>query len=211
VEKKNPIFDEIYRDYLAQVAEKDLTPAVDRLGIRVEGRDALVPFLGTTYRVSSDGITDDTGQRPIHSVSVVLSKYLLMCPETDPTGEDWVCFRDFKDSGPFAQGFEKNAERAVAKNFVNRVSELVQASKTLGGRPPNVELSYEVAMRFDSLPRVPIFLLFNDEDEEFPSQCSLLFESRAEHYLDMECLAIAGWLLADYLGKAAGISGETIM
>jgi dienelactone hydrolase len=54
-------------------------------------------------------------------------------------------------------------------------------------------------MRFDALPKIPILLLFNDADDEFPAQCLLLFERRAEKYLDMECLAILGWLLAGYL------------
>jgi len=47
----------------------------------------------------------------------------------------------------------------------------------------------------DALPRVPVILLFNDADDEFPAQSSVLFEQRAEKYLDPECLAMAGRLL----------------
>lgn len=46
-------------------------------------------------------------------------------------------------------------------------------------------------------------MLFNDGDDEFSARCLVLFERRAEKYLDMERLAIVGWLLADYLHKAA--------
>jgi hypothetical protein len=35
-------------------------------------------------------------------------------------------------------------------------------------------------------------MLFNDADEEFPATCCVLFESRAETYLDMECIAMLG-------------------
>jgi hypothetical protein len=35
-------------------------------------------------------------------------------------------------------------------------------------------------------------LLFNDKDDEFPAQCSVLFERRAQKFLDMECLAMVG-------------------
>ncbi|MGD8762104.1 MAG: DUF3786 domain-containing protein [Desulfobacteraceae bacterium] len=42
-------------------------------------------------------------------------------------------------------------------------------------------------------------LLFNDKDEEFPAQCSVLFERRTENYLDMECVAMVGMLLYNYL------------
>ena len=46
-------------------------------------------------------------------------------------------------------------------------------------------------------------MLFNDEDDEFSARCLVLFERRAERYLDMECLAIVGWLLSDYLHRVA--------
>jgi hypothetical protein len=49
------------------------------------------------------------------------------------------------------------------------------------------------------LPKVPVLLLFDDVDEEFPAQCKVLFERRAEHYLDPECLAIIGRLLNNFL------------
>jgi len=43
---------------------------------------------------------------------------------------------------------------------------------------------------------------FNDADNEFPAQSSVLFQLRAEKYLDPECLAMAGMLLVTYLKKA---------
>ena len=46
-------------------------------------------------------------------------------------------------------------------------------------------------------------MLCNDADEEFPARCRVLFERRAENYLDMECLAMVGMLLFEYLKPAA--------
>jgi hypothetical protein len=54
-------------------------------------------------------------------------------------------------------------------------------------------------MQFNALPKIPVLLLFNDADEEFPAQCAVLFERRAENFLDMECLAMVGMLLFEYL------------
>jgi hypothetical protein len=42
-------------------------------------------------------------------------------------------------------------------------------------------------------------LLFNDADKEFAAQCMVLFERGADKYLDMECLAMVGMLLFEYL------------
>jgi hypothetical protein len=36
-------------------------------------------------------------------------------------------------------------------------------------------------------------------DEDFPADCSLLFEKQAASYLDMECLAMIGMVLAQRL------------
>ena len=51
-------------------------------------------------------------------------------------------------------------------------------------------------------PKMPVLLLFNDADREFPAQCAVLFERRAENFLDMECLAMVGMLLFEYLKSA---------
>ncbi len=66
----------------------------------------------------------------------------------------------------------------------------------------NIEVNYDLSMQFDALPRVPVMLLFNDADDEFPAKSSVLFERRAEKYLDAECLAMVGRLLFTYLKKA---------
>jgi len=49
-----------------------------------------------------------------------------------------------------------------------------------------------------------LLLLFNDKDDEFPAQGSVLFEKRAEKFLDMECLAMVGMLFFEYLKAEAG-------
>jgi hypothetical protein len=60
---------------------------------------------------------------------------------------------------------------------------------------------WPIIFQADSIPKVPLLLLYNDADDEFPAHCSILFERRAEKYLDAECLAILGMLLSVYLRK----------
>jgi hypothetical protein len=49
------------------------------------------------------------------------------------------------------------------------------------------------------LPRVPIQLSFNDQDEAFPAQCTLLFRKSSEAYLTLKSMAVAGTWLAGKL------------
>ncbi|MBU1452396.1 MAG: DUF3786 domain-containing protein, partial [Proteobacteria bacterium] len=74
-----------------------------------------------------------------------------------------------------------------------------------GGKEHDAGLSYDLVMRLDSLPRIPLLLLFNDEEPPFPAQCSVLYCQDAPRYLDMECLAIMGITLSQRL--AAGLKG----
>ena len=62
--------------------------------------------------------------------------------------------------------------------------------------------SYDISLTFDFLPRIPVLLRFNDKDSEFPAQCAIMFPQSAETFLDMECMAIGGTLLAGTLTQS---------
>jgi hypothetical protein len=208
---KSSAFEETYKNYLGQLAGIDFAPRADILGMEIRDGEALVPLMGRTYRVSPKGVFDPFGKEPLHAVSILLCRYLLLCPEREPQGDNWVTYKDFKEATPFVDGFISNTGKALAKEFSNRIEELREASQKLGAGEADLELSYQIVYRFDILPKIPILLLFNDEDEEFPAQGALLFQQKAAGYLDMECLAILGWLLTDALIQATGRSIRTVM
>jgi len=199
---KTSIFEKTYKDYIAQVAEIDFKPIEEKLGVHAEGNDVTIPLFGKPHKVSESGITDPSGNQHSLDICVILCKYLLLCPDVHPTEKEWVSFRDLKDSGPLTTYFANDVERAIAVYFEGRLDEIKEASKTLEGYPPDIEVTYDLSMQFDALPQVPVILLFNDADEEFAAKSSVLFERRAEKYLDAECLAMVGRLLFTYLKKA---------
>lgn len=208
------VFKETLRYYLDQVnrmAPSAIRDAESILGVRKTGNGIIIPFFQRQYRVASDGVFDEDGRRPLFSVSVVLCRYLIMCPpHSVDDGAEWASYKDFLDAAPFAGAFDINTEKAIARNFSGRVGDLSRACQNLGGRDFGDGLAYDLAVVIRSLPRVPLYLLFNDADDEFPAQCRILFERRAELFLDMECLAILGWLLSDYLMQAFGKPHVTI-
>lgn len=200
---RSPVFEETYKKYLGQIAGIEFKSLEEKLGVKAEKDNVMIPFFGKSYMVSGKGIIDPSGKPPPLEVSVVLCKYIILCPDVKPKEDDWASYRDFKDSGPLTSYFANNVEQPIANYFTGRFSELEKSCKNLGGFPPAIELSYELSMQFNPLPRVPMLLLYNDADDEFPAHCSLLFERRAEKYLDAECLAILGMLLSVYLRKRA--------
>ena len=115
-----------------------------------------------------------------------------------------MSFKDFKDAGPLVRAFYNTVTHPIAETFSGRLAELENAGAKIGGYAPVDTLSYDFSMRFDALPRVSLLLLFNDKDDEFPAQGSVLFEKRAEKFLDMECLAMVGMLFFEFLKAEAG-------
>lgn len=200
MDRKSPIFEQTYKDYLAKIAKTDLQAKAPLLGMTIEGDTAILPFLGREYRISPQGILNPEGWRPDFSLCVLLCQHILLSPNRMPIGDDdWVTFKDFHEAAPFVGAFDLNVQRSLAAHFIGKVDQLQQACEQLGGTDPQMGLSYQVVMRFSALPRVPVIILFNDADEEFPAECSILFERRVRHFLDMECLAIVGWLIGDLL------------
>jgi hypothetical protein len=198
---KETVFEKTYKGYLKQLSRVDFKCVEQNLGVQIEGNGVVIPLFGKPHKVSDNGIVDSSGKRPTFDICVVLCKYLLLCPDVYPGEEEWVSFRDLKDSGPLTSYFANNVERAIATNFAGKLGEMEEASKTVGGYSPAIEVTHDLAMQFDALPRVPVIMLYNDADDEFPAKCSVLFERRAERYLDAECLAMVGTLLFSNLKK----------
>jgi hypothetical protein len=206
--EQKSIFKETYQNYLYQIGKIDLHKQSEKLGGRIEKDEMVVSFFGTPYRISSRGITDLFGKQPPMGICVVLCKYLLLCPDVPSLDREWVSFRDFKNTAPLIHSFVNHTERPIARSFSNRLEDLSAACEKLGGKNPGLELSYQLVMKIYPLPKVPVLLLFDDVDEEFPAQCKVLFERRAEHYLDPECLAILGTLLYEFLKKVQSAKNQ---
>ena len=94
----NEAIEKTYRDYLAQVADLDPAKIAEPLGAEMADQGLHLPLLGNRYIVSANGVSDPAGQRPSHSVSVVLCKYLILCPPYEPRQKDWITGIDRKSS-----------------------------------------------------------------------------------------------------------------
>jgi hypothetical protein len=201
MKKQNPIFEKHYNDYLEKIAGIDLSARSQILGISLEenGKTAVITYFGSDYRVSCKGVVDNRGMRPNYAICVLLLKYLLLCPERRPVEDDWVNYRDLKDSGPLAVYFNDNVINAISRRYSGR-SDILKAAAAAGvGNIPDSDYPYDVALFFRALPCVPMLLLFNDADDEFPAQTTVLFEKRADQFLDAECLAMLAVALYEHL------------
>jgi len=199
--KKAVVFEETYINYLKQLSEIDYVARAAILGAEVSKDQLIVDFYGQPYRVSESGITDKNGERANFAVCVVLCKYILVCPQEVMPDGAWATYREFRDAGPLTVYFTANTNKIIETSFSGRMDLLEKACRRLGAVIVEDGAAYDLSLAFKALPRIPVLLRFNDGDDEFPAQCSILFRQSAEHYLDMESLAILGTFLAGNLIK----------
>jgi len=186
------IFNQTYEKYLAQLRELPLASIAPKIGADYIDKRLRIPLFDRVFEVSSAGITGQDGRRPSYDVCVLLSKYLLLFTELPECGGKWATFRDFKDSRPLHNYFANEVERAMATQFSGRIDALKMACESIKGYPPDLQVSYDLAMQFDALPKHSVILLVNDADAEFPAQCTVLFPAHFDACLDAECIAIVG-------------------
>ncbi|MDM8535475.1 DUF3786 domain-containing protein [Desulfobacterales bacterium HSG17] len=199
MKKKAEVFEKTYKDYLKQLSGIDCLAKAEMLGADISGKELIIPFYGEPYRISGSAITDSKGQKANFSISVVLCKYILLCPEELPPKGNWVTYREFKDAGPLTVSFNNNTNKVIEKTFFDSPKALEKVCQKLNAIPFNDNSSHDFSMIFNILPRIPVLLRFNFKDEDFPAKCSVLFKQSAQNFLDMESLAIAGTFLAGNL------------
>jgi Domain of unknown function (DUF3786) len=196
--KKAAVFEVTYHKYLEQIADIDLLSRAGILGGTIQDDALVIPFYGEPHQVSKDGVLNASGQRATFAVCVLLCCYVLQCPEKEPDPGEWVTYREFKDAGPLTGYFTSNTNKIIETTFAGQVDLLTSACEQMGGRVMDAP-AFDVAYMFQMLPRLPVFFRFNDRDDMFPAQTSILFRESAEKHIDMECLAIGGTYLTGLL------------
>jgi hypothetical protein len=192
----------VYRSLMERVREMDFEGLDRKLGGKVHEEGLVIPLLGRPYYIDKDAVLDEKGAVPDVAVRIVLCHYLLQAGEGTLTG-DWVSYRDFRDSAFFMPNFRDNAERPVAERFSGKPHNLERAAGKIRGAPCEEHLSGGICLLFPFLPRIPVQVVFYDRDDEFPASCAILFDRSAPTWLDMECLAVVGWITADSLIRNA--------
>ncbi|MBI5593797.1 MAG: DUF3786 domain-containing protein [Deltaproteobacteria bacterium] len=196
-----PDFETTYSALRKQLSGIDYPAVKMLLGAKILGNDLLIPFFGIPHRVSRSGVTDMAGGEINPALEVVLCQYVLSCPRETPSGgEELVTFREFGASGPLTGYFVENTQKLIAGAFGGNISALEARCKKLKGiLHADDDASYDLCVKFSALPKIPVFLRFNDRDPEFPAQCAILFKRSAEQFLDLQSICISGTFLAGSL------------
>jgi hypothetical protein len=193
-------FDHTYREYLLKLKQIDLVRRADALQLQFKSGRIMVPFFGCPHYIAKQGVGDFDDKTPTPAVATVLLSYVLRNERIRPPAMEKISFKDFKGAGPLVTSFANNTNRLIERTFAGRMGALEAACRHLGGVSLVADpVAVDLSVKFEALPRVPLYLSFNDQDEDFPAQCNLLFEKSAEQYLDSKSLFALGTFLAGRL------------
>ena len=111
------IFEKNYQEYLIQLSKVDFGSIKNKLGILLDSDKMYIPFFNKRFFVSHDGIMDATGNRPDYMASVILFKYMLLCPSEPHYDAKWTSFKDFKRVSHFTNVnyFSSDTEKVIEK------------------------------------------------------------------------------------------------
>jgi hypothetical protein len=192
----------IYQDLVGRLANADIAASSRYLGLSLNGAgEAEVPFLGTTYLVSRQGVRRSDGERFLDAAGSALIHYVLKGSRSRPSGQ-FVTFAEL--AGPlFKHGSYSSSalEHPIIKRFQGRVPELLAVAATVGGCQGGEAGLGAVSLIVDLLPHIPLQLIFYDRDDEFPARSTLLFDLNATQLVDFEVLAVLVTIFIQFLTK----------
>ena len=194
-------YEEVYHSLIDKLARADYRNAMLHLGAREAGDYVAIDVLSRRCLVGPEGVKAADGRPLDFTVRIVLAYYVLHGGSGALAGQ-WVAYRDFKDGAFFYEAFKRIVEYKIAQDFSGRMDDLKRTAASLGAEHIETELGGDLGLRFPVLPNVPLLLIFYDADEDFPSSARVLFDASGPAFLDMECLAVLGLILADQLAAA---------
>ncbi|RPH63294.1 MAG: DUF3786 domain-containing protein, partial [Chloroflexi bacterium] len=115
-----------------------------------------------------------------------------------PLTGKFVSFADLPGGRMYAQAFQGYSGDVVARSVGENLESFRQGCQKAGGQALQAG---SAAYSFQALPRVPLQIVYWLGDEDFPSNCKILFDSSATRYLPIDGCAIIGSMLTGKIIK----------
>lgn len=179
------------KDKVSSMKIEDLP---DRIGgelIRPGNDPALkLPYFTDFILISKDHISRNDGAKLTRWEQVFILNHIAQGGSSPPTGK-WKGFIEFPNTVSKIKSMVELVEKPLIKRFGGKPDELLSAGRRIGGLDQTDEIdSADLALFFRPLPRVPVLLLFWDEDktDDFEAEIKLLFDETITEHLDIESI-----------------------
>ncbi len=166
----------------------------DRIGGRLveqEGQTVLeLPYFTDTLWIGEERIRKSDGIELNRWEQVFLFNHIAQGGSVLP-GKNWKGLEQFPNTVSKIKSMREHVEAPLVERFKGRIEDLRKAAQALGGTSA-IEggESADAAFLFRPLPRIPLLLLFWDEDtmDGFDAKTKLLFDDTVVEHLDIESM-----------------------
>lgn len=135
------------------------------------------------HQVFFDSVLD-TGPR-----GVLTAIYLSVVPERTTPLHPLKAFKEIPNSGPYQAAFAVHAEQALAP-YVPRIKEHLESLlEDFGGHGNPDAPSGDFSFTLYPLPRIPLYYIVHEADDEFPAAVTCLFGADCASFMPLDALA----------------------
>ena len=180
----------------------------DRIGgklLKKEGGVALeLPYFTGSIIITERGILKKDGSNLTRWEQVFIYNHMAQGGSKRPSGK-WKGLVEFPNTVSKIKSMVEHVEAPLIERFTGKTDELLTAAERLGGldMTDNVK-SADLALLFRPLPRIPVMLMFWDEDkvDGFEAKVKLLFDETIAEHLDIESIMFLSERLKQLLCEA---------
>lgn len=202
--KRDPAGDALQwaRDRAASMKIPDLQKRVGgKLVDSDEGPALELPYFTQTVLVKPRSIIGPNGDELTRWEQVFTYNHLAMGGIRKPTG-NWKGLVELPNTVSKIKSMKNHVESPLIERFRGRTAALAGAGRAIGGEQlREADLEADTVLRFRPLPRIPVLLLFWDEEpeENYPAEVKLLFDETIVDHLDIESILFLSERIKDLL------------
>jgi hypothetical protein len=180
----------------------------DRIGGKLITKDDAVslelPYFTDSIFISENGILKKDDSELTRWEQVFVYNHIAQGGSKLPSGK-WKGLVELPNTVSKIKSMIEHVETPLIERFSGKPDELLAAAKPLGGldMTDNIK-SADLAVLFRPLPRIPVMLVFWDEDkiDGFEAEVKLLFDETITEHLDIESIMFLSERLSQLLCEA---------
>ncbi len=169
----------------------------------INGKSAItLPYFNTDLIITDNGIKEKFGKQLTKNEKTFIYIHMANGGSVNPYGK-MKSLKEFPNTVSKIVSMRNHVEIPLINKFSSNTESLESACKQSGGK--NVKSLYDspdLAFEFSVFPKIPVVLLFWDEDDGFEADVKLLFDETIIQHLDIESIMFLSEHLCNMLIRA---------
>ena len=195
------------QEALEWAKQKSASMKLEDIALRIGGKlttnknidQITLPYFNKNILITKDKIVDDSGNELTKNEQTFVYIHMAQGGVTKPTG-NMKSLKEFPNTVSKIVSMRDHVEAPLKKTFISDIKKLKLACKNAGGNDASDQYeSPDLAWHFQAFPKIPVILLFWDEDDGFETDVKLLFDETIIEHLDIESIMFLSEHLADIL------------